>query len=132
MRELALNEQRILEVLHETAYAEHGSALEMLAACKASTRNSLVYGYFEHAKDEYNHVKTFLSILSSRTKGLSSESVRGFRFSHLGLISKGYISRKGNLVEIMNNKDFIGLEVKFKFCFKNTSMKFFLEKIFIS
>ena len=28
---------------------------------------------------------------------------------------------------ILNNKDFIGLEVKFKFCFKNTSMKFFLE-----
>ena len=41
-----------LNVLQETAYAEFGSALEMLSACKLSNKESLCFGYFHHSKDE--------------------------------------------------------------------------------
>ena len=43
-----------LNVLQETAYAEFGSALEMLSACKLSKKDSFCFGYFHHSKDEYN------------------------------------------------------------------------------
>lgn len=102
-----MKNENILEVLHETAYAEHGSALEMLAACKLAEKQSHANGYFEHAKDEYRHTKTFLEILSSRTAKLPASIVRKYRFSHAGLLSKGYVSRKGYLVETMNKKDFV-------------------------
>ena len=48
-----------LAVFHETAYAEQASALEMLAACKETEKPNQVFGYFMHAKDEYNHAKYF-------------------------------------------------------------------------
>ena len=62
------NPSKYLEVMHETACAEFGSALEMLAACKSSEKETFAYGYFEHSKDEYNHTNTFLSILSKAGK----------------------------------------------------------------
>ena len=55
---------KYLNIILETACAEFGSALEMLKACKDSKKENMAYGYFEHSKDEYNHTKTFLSILS--------------------------------------------------------------------
>ena len=42
-----------LNVMLETASAEFGSALEMLAACKLSGKDTFALGYFEHSKDEY-------------------------------------------------------------------------------
>ena len=48
-------------VLYETAFAEYGSALEMLAACKKAIKVREVLGFFEHARDEYIHTKKFLS-----------------------------------------------------------------------
>ncbi len=102
-----MKKENILEVLSETAYAEHGSALEMLCASKTSEKGSLVYGYFQHAKDEYIHAKEFLKLLSKRAKSLSSELVRKYRFKPIALLSKGYVSRNGYLVETMRKKDFI-------------------------
>ena len=43
----------VINVLYETAHAEYGSALEMLAACKKSSNSSLAFGYFYHSKDDY-------------------------------------------------------------------------------
>jgi len=100
-------ESRYLNVMHETACAEFGSALEMLAACKSSDKESFAYGYFEHSKDEYNHTKTFLSLLSKVGKKSDVNIARNFRLNANSLITKGYISRKGYLVETMSIKDFI-------------------------
>ena len=51
-------EERYIRVIQETAYAEFGSALEMLSACKLSEKENLCFGYFHHSKDEYNHTNT--------------------------------------------------------------------------
>ena len=96
-----------LNVMLETSCAEFGSALEMLIACKLSDQPSFAYGYFEHAKDEYNHTKTFLSLLSNYGKFVSSLTARDYRFTSNSLITKGYLSNKGYLIETMHLKDFI-------------------------
>ncbi len=98
---------RYLNVMTETAYAEHGSALEMLTACKNADKQGLCFGYFHHAKDEYNHTETFLSLLSKYGKKVSPELARKYRFSIQGIINKGYVSSKGYLIETMKIKDFI-------------------------
>ena len=96
-----------LNVLQETAYAEFGSALEMLSACKLSNKDSLCFGYFHHSKDEYNHTKTFLSLLKKYGQSMPSHLAREFRFCSNAVIIKGYVSEKGYLVETMKLKDFI-------------------------
>ncbi len=99
--------QSELPVFHETAHAELASALEMLAACKATESSNQAFGYFMHAKDEYNHAKSFFEILSNRAKRASIEEARDFRFKPPSLITKGYISKQGFLIETMKLKDFI-------------------------
>ena len=96
-----------LNVLKETAYAEFGSALEMLSACKLSNKDSFCFGYFHHSKDEYNHTKTFLSLLKKYGQSMPSDLAREYRFCSNAVINKGYVSEKGYLVETMRLKDFI-------------------------
>ena len=96
-----------LTVFHETAHAELASALEMLAACKGTDTPKQALGYFMHAKDEYNHAKCFFKMLSQRGKKVSIENARKFRFTPPSLITKGYISNKGFLIDTMKLKDFI-------------------------
>ena len=99
--------QSELRVFYETAHAELASALEMLAACKVTESPKQAFGYFMHAKDEYNHAKSFFEMLSNRGKIASIEMSREFRFTPPSLITKGYISRQGFLIETMKLKDFI-------------------------
>ena len=96
-----------LPVFYETAHAEQASALEMLAACKETNNPSQAFGYFMHAKDEYNHAKYFFKMLSNRGKKSSVEIARKFRFVAPSLIKKGYVSHKGFLIETMPLKGFI-------------------------
>ena len=96
-----------LPVFYETAHAELASALEMLAACKGTDSPKQAFGYFMHAKDEYNHAKSFFKMLSKRGKRVSIETARDFRFTPPSLITKGYISNKGFLIDTMQLKDFI-------------------------
>ena len=84
-----------LPVFYETAHAELASALEMLAACKGTDSSGQAFGYFMHAKDEYNHARSFFKMLSLRGKKSSIEKARDFRFTPPSLITKGYISNKG-------------------------------------
>ena len=72
--------QKELPVFYETAHAELASALEMLAACKETDKPKQAFGYFMHAKDEYNHAKCFFKMLSQRGKKASIETAREFRF----------------------------------------------------
>ena len=112
-----------LPVFYETAYAELASALEMLAACKVTESPKQAFGYFMHAKDEYNHARSFFEMLSTRGKRTSIEMARDFRFTPPSLITKGYISREGFLIETMKLKDFIAFvytnELLAKSSFKN-------------
>ena len=96
-----------LPVFYETAHAELASALEMLAACKRTDTPNQAFGYFMHAKDEYNHAKYFFKMLSQRGKKACTETAREFRFTPPSLITKGYISKKGFLIDTMKLKDFI-------------------------
>ena len=100
-------EKQILNVLFETAHAEFGSALEMLAACKKCDSPSTAFGYFHHAKDEYNHANTFFSILKPKAKNVAVDKARDLRFQPYSVITKGYVSPKGFLIEFMHLKDFI-------------------------
>ncbi len=95
-----------LNIILETASAEYGSALEMLSACKLSEKAPYSCGYFNHAKDEYNHADIFMSILSKYAMNVSSSKARNYRFTARSLIGK-YVSAKGYLYEIMKQKDFI-------------------------
>ena len=101
------NIQSELPIFYETAHAELASALEMLAACKETDTPNQALGYFMHAKDEYSHAKCFFKMLSQRGKEVSLEKAREFRFTPQGLITKGYISRMGFLIDRMKIKDFI-------------------------
>ena len=96
-----------LPVFYETAHAELASALEMLAACKGTDSSGQALGYFMHAKDEYNHARSFFKMLSVRGKRASIKTARDFRFKPPSLITKGYISKQGFLIETMKLKDFI-------------------------
>ena len=60
-----------------------------------------------HAKDEYNHARSFFEMLCIRGKRASIEVARDFRFTPPSLITKGYISKHGFLIETMKLKDFI-------------------------
>ena len=100
-------ETNTLNILYETAHAEFGSALEMLAACKKSENPSLAFGYYHHSKDEYNHTKTFFSILSRKSKNIEVEEARKLRFQPYSVINKGYVSPKGFLIDYLKIKDFI-------------------------
>ena len=99
--------QSELPIFFETAHAELASALEMLAACKVAESPKQSFGYFMHAKDEYNHARSFFEMLSKRGKNVSIQIARDFRFTPLSLLTKGYISRKGFLIDTMKLKDFI-------------------------
>ena len=99
--------QSELTVFYETAHAEFASALEMIAACKVTESPKQAFGYFMHAKDEYNHARAFFEMLSKRGKRASIEIARDFRFTPPSLITKGYISKQGFLIETMKLKNFI-------------------------
>ena len=96
-----------LPVFYETAHAELASALEMLAACKRTDTPNQAFGYFMHAKDEYNHARFFFKMLSQRGKKVSIETAREYRFTPPSLITKGYISNRGFLIDTKTLKDFI-------------------------
>ena len=96
-----------LPIFYETAHAELASALEMLAACKGTNSPNQALGYFMHAKDEYNHARSFFNMLCKRGNIASTEISRDFRFTPLSLLTKGYISNKGFLIDTMKLKDFI-------------------------
>jgi len=96
-----------LPIFYETAHAELASALEMLAACKGTDSPNQAFGYFMHAKDEYDHAMSFFKMLSLRGKRAPTKIARDFRFTPHSLITKGYISNKGFLKDTMKLKDFI-------------------------
>ncbi len=112
-----------IKILYETAHAEYGSALEMLAACKKSDTPSLALGYFLHSKDEYNHTATFFSLISKRAKKIDSTKAKLFRFLPISIIKKGYVSKNGFLIDYLKIKDFIAFVYTNELLAKNSFSK---------
>ena len=59
------NKLNLYNTLVEFAYAEYGSALEMLAAAKKTESPKLKVGYINHALDEYRHSKLIFEVLNN-------------------------------------------------------------------
>ena len=100
-------DQDLLGTLVEFAYAEYGSALEMLTAAKKATSPKLKLGYIRHALDEYRHTGLLFQVLSNQVKNGVGEFKREYKFSPQNVILKGYVDKEGFLVEKFPLKKFV-------------------------
>ena len=100
-------DQDLLGTLVEFAYAEYGSALEMLKAAKKATSPKLKLGYIRHALDEYRHAGLLLEVLSNQVKRGVGEFKREYKFLPQNVILKGYVDKEGFLVEKFPLKKFV-------------------------
>jgi rubrerythrin len=93
--------------LIEFAYAEYGSALEMLAAAKKTKNPKLKLGYIRHALDEYRHSSLILKVLDNEVKKNNSFFEKEYKFVPQNVISKGYVDKGGFLIEKLKLKKFV-------------------------
>ena len=99
--------QDLLGTIVEFAYAEYGSALEMLAAAKRAKSPKLKIGYIRHALDEYRHTGLLFQVLSNQVKKGVGQFKREYKFSPQNVILKGYVDKEGYLVEKFPLKKFV-------------------------
>jgi len=99
--------QDLLGTVVEFAYAEYGSALEMLAAAKRAKSPKLKIGYIRHALDEYRHTGLLFQVLSNQVKKGVGQFKREYKFSPQNVILKGYVDKEGFLVEKFPLKKFV-------------------------
>ena len=97
----------LLGTLVEFAYAEYGSALEMLAAAKKAKSPKLKLGYIRHASDEYRHTALIFKVLSNQIRKGIGDFKREYKFSPQNVILKGYVDKEGFLVEKFPLKKFV-------------------------
>ena len=97
----------LYSTLVEFAYAEYGSALEMLAAAKTVSSPRLKVGYINHALDEYRHSKLIFDVLNNEVKRNKDYFNKEFRFSPQNVVLKGYVDKKNFLVEKLKLKNFV-------------------------
>ena len=97
----------LLGTLVEFAYAEYGSALEMLAAAKKAKSPKLKLGYIRHASDEYRHTALIFKVLSNQIRKGIGTFKRDYKFSPQNVILKGYVDKEGYLVEKLSLKKFV-------------------------
>ena len=97
----------LLGTLVEFAYAEYGSALEMLAAAKKAKSSKLKLGYIKHASDEYRHTALIFKVLSNQIRKGVGDFKREYKFSPQNVILKGYVDKDAYLVEKLSLKKFV-------------------------
>lgn len=97
----------LYNTLVEFAYAEYGSALEMLAAAKKAESPKLKVGYINHALDEYRHSKLIFDVLNNEVTRNNDYFKKEFKFIPQNVISKGYVDKKNFLVEKLKLKNFV-------------------------
>ena len=97
----------LLGTLVEFAYAEYGSALEMLAAAKKAKSPKLKLGYIRHASDEYRHTALIFKVLSNQIRNGVGNFKREYKFSPQNVVLKGYVDKVGFLVEKFPLKKFV-------------------------
>ena len=101
------NNQDLLGTIVEYAYAEYGSALEMLAAAKRAKSPKLKIGYIRHALDEYRHAGLLFQVLSNQVQKGVGKFKREYKFSPQNVIHKGYVDKEGYLIEKFPLKKFV-------------------------
>ena len=97
----------LYSTLVEFAYAEYGSALEMLAAAKKADSPRLKVGYINHALDEYRHSKLIFDVLNNEVTRNKDYFNKEFRFSPQNVVLKGYVDKRNFLVEKLKLKNFV-------------------------
>ncbi len=97
----------LYSTLVEFAYAEYGSALEMLAAAKKTDSPRLKVGYINHALDEYRHSKLIFDVLNNEVKRNRDYFNKEFRFTPQNVVLKGYVDKRNFLVEKLKLKNFV-------------------------
>ena len=97
----------LYNTLVEFAYAEYGSALEMLKAAKIANSPRLKVGYINHALDEYRHSKLIFDVLNNEVKRNKDFFKKEFRFSPQNVVLKGYVDKRSFLVEKLKQKNFV-------------------------
>ena len=97
----------LLATLVEFAYAEYGSALEMLAAAKKSKSPRLKVGYINHALDEYRHTELIFKVLNNEIKKGRGKFVKDYKFIPQNSVLKGYVDKNGFLIEKLELKKFV-------------------------
>ena len=97
----------LYNTLVEFAYAEYGSALEMLKAAKTANSPRLKVGYINHALDEYRHSKLIFDVLNNEVKRNKDFFKKEFRFSPQNVVLKGYLDKRNFLVEKLKQKNFV-------------------------
>ena len=97
----------LYNTLVEFAYAEYGSALEMLKAAKTANSPRLKVGYINHALDEYRHSKLIFDVLNNEVKRNNDFFKKEFRFSPQNVVLKGYVDKRSFLVEKLKQKNFV-------------------------
>lgn len=97
----------LYNTLVEFAYAEYGSALEMLKAAKTANSPKLKVGYINHALDEYRHSKLIFDVLNNEVKRNKDFFKKEFRFSPQNVVLKGYLDKRNFLVEKLKQKNFV-------------------------
>ena len=73
---------KVVPTLVEFAYAEYGSALEMLAAAKTVKSPKLKVGYINYALDEYAAKLIFSIVDKQLALGVRASSQRPINFVH--------------------------------------------------
>tara|TARA_B000000460_G_scaffold243070_1_gene211534 strand:+ start:540 stop:1283 length:744 start_codon:yes stop_codon:yes gene_type:complete len=99
--------KNLLATLVEFAYAEYGSALEMLAAAKAVNSTKLKVGYINHALDEYRHAALILKVLGNQINNGIGTFEKSYSFTPQHVVTKGYVDKQGFLIEKLNEKKFV-------------------------
>ena len=97
----------LLATLSEFAYAEYGSAIEMLAAAKNTNSPKLKIGYIHHALDEYRHTFLILKVLKNQINGGVGKFNKNYKFNPAAVIKKGYVDKEGFLIEKLNLQKFV-------------------------
>jgi len=101
------SKSNLYSTLVEFAYAEYGSALEMLAAAKKAESLKLKVGYINHALDEYRHSKLIFDVLSNEVVRNNDFFEKEFKFVPQNVVLKGYVDKENFLVEKLKLKNFV-------------------------
>lgn len=101
------NKSNLYNTLVEFAYAEYGSALEMLAAAKKTESPKLKVGYINHALDEYRHSKLIFDVLNNEVVRNNDFFEKEYKFIPQNVVLKGYVDKENFLVEKLKLKNFV-------------------------
>lgn len=112
--------KNLLKSIVEFAYAEYGSALEMLAAAKRAKSPKLKIGYIRHALDEYRHTFLLHKVLANQIKKGKWKFEKEYRFSPQNVVLKGYVDKEGYLVEKLALKKFVEFVYSNEYLAKNS------------